>query len=168
MEKKIWFSPENKFTSFEVVEVLTGLKQVCLVIKFHLDNKEILTLYRPENTLLVSIDPSIPKPQELYNDCAFSQQCNLLGWDQFLPVIPWSLDETDKGVIRPFLENVKQLEIFNFHQKALLSSDPVFWKTIAVADYVFGIGDRVCNDFLLSKEGTKVVDNGFSFLPGVD
>lgn len=168
MEKLFWSAPEKSQYSYEVVEVITGLKQVSLIIKIYNYQEEMLALYRPESTIKVSIDPSIPKPLELYLDCAFSQQCQLLGWSQFLPVIPWSLDETDKGVVRPYWRDVKTLNIYNFNKSTLLATEPTFWKTIAIADYVFGIGDRVSNDFLLTDDGIKIADNGFSFLSGID
>lgn len=164
MENIIRFSKELDSLDYEIIEVLAGLKQVCLLIKFKHLGTETLALYRPESTLKISVDPSIPKPRELYLDCAFSEQCSYLGWNQFLPVLPWAIDDTDKGVVRPYYRNVKQLNIYQFRRSYLLSQNPFFWKTIAVADYVFGVGDRVSNDFLITEDGTKVVDSGFSFI----
>jgi len=38
----------------------------------------------------------------------------------------------------------------------------------ALTDYIFGVGDRVSNDFLITDDGLMVVDSGFSYLLGLE
>ena len=155
-------------TPYEIVEALPGLKSLALIIKFHKENGDSFGLYRPEQGVMLSVDPRIPKPRELYLDCAFSDQCLSLGWDHVVPVYEWSLEEGDRGVIRPYWPKVGQMQIYHFKKEKLLAGDAHLWKQIAVADYVFGVGDRVSNDFLVTEDGIKVADSGYSFLPGLD
>jgi len=129
-------------------------------------NGEIMSgLYRPEKGLLVSVDPRVPKPQELYRDVAYYRFCDFLGWQGVAPVFPWQLEPGDKGVIRPYWKVIKNMEIYHFGKKKLDGGDRLFWRRLALADYIFGVGDRVSNDFLITQDGTQVVDSGFSFLP---
>lgn len=152
----------------EVVEVISGMKQTSLIVKFNVSGEEFYALYRPEDGIRVSICPEIPKPEELYRDCAFSEICNSVGWNFVLPVIPWRLDEESVGVLRPFLKSAGSMNVYDFRKDQLLRKDANFWKKIAVMDYIFGVGDRVSNDFLVTDSGIKVIDSGISFLPGLD
>lgn len=152
----------------EVVEVISGMKQTSLIVKFNVSGEEFCALYRPEDGIRVSICPEIPKPEELYRDCAFSEICNSVGWNFVLPVIPWRLDEESVGVLRPFLKSAGSMNVYDFRKDQLLRKDANFWKKIAVMDYIFGVGDRVSNDFLVTDSGIKVIDSGISFLPGLD
>lgn len=165
---KIGFSEAILGNTGEVVEVLLGMKQISLVVKFNVSGEEMYTLYRPEDGVRVSICPDIPKPEELYRDCAFSEICNSVGWNFVLPVIPWRLDEESVGVLRPFYKNASLMNVYDFRKEKLLGKDASFWKKIAVMDYIFGVGDRVNNDFLLTDDGIKMVDSGLSFLSGID
>ena len=168
MEYELWSRKEFVNTvPFKVIEVIADQSQTSLVIQFG-TNTNLLGLYRPEKGLGLSIDPRIPKPKELYLDCAFSEQCRLLGWTHVAPVFPWQLDAEDKGVIRPYWPVIKNMEIYHFNRQSLLKNDPKLWKKIAIADYVFGLADRVSNDFLVTKDGLIVIDSGFSFLPEID
>lgn len=165
---KLGFSEAILGNTHEVVEVLLGMKQISLVVKFSVSGEELYALYRPEDGVRVSICPDIPKPEELYRDCAFSDICNSVGWNFVLPVIPWRLDEESVGVLRPFYKNAGAMKVYDFRKEQLLRKDASFWKKIAVMDYIFGVGDRVSNDFLVTDSGIKVVDSGISFLPGLD
>lgn len=165
---KLGFTDAVLGNTGEVVEVLMGMKQQSLIVKFNISGEELYALYRPEEGVRVSICPDIPKPEELYRDCAFSDICNSVGWNFVLPVIPWRFDEESAGVLRPFYKKAGTMNVYDFKKEQLLREDASFWKKNAVMDYVFGVGDRVSNDFLVTDSGVKVVDSGISFLSGLD
>lgn len=169
MEKEVWVDKKTILQApFEIVELLYGFKQIALIIKFSSESGEIFGMYRPEDGLKISIESSIPIPRELYLDCAFSKACNLLGWDFAPPVFPWEIPGESKGVIRPYWKHVGHMQKYHFAKERLLTENSDLWKKIAVADYIFGVCDRVNNDFLVTTEGVKVVDSGYSFLSGLD
>lgn len=169
MEREFWTSKNGiNSTPYELVELVQGIKQLAIVVKFNQEDQDLFGLYRPEQGIKISIDPRIPKPKELYLDCAFSELCQSLGWDHVAPVFEWTLNEKDKGVIRPYWKEVQQYQVYNFKRESLLKQNSTLWKTIAVGDYIFGVGDRVANDFLQTSEGLKLVDSGLSFLSGLD
>ena len=155
-------------TRGRVVEVLSGLKSVSVVVALDCDEGEVLGLYRPERGIRLSVDPRIPKPSELYRDMEFTRMCREIGWNFTAPVLPWQLNEGDKGVIRPYWQQVTKMEVYNFRRDLLLNNDSLFWLRVALVDYVFGVGDRVSNDFLITDDGLMVVDSGFSYLLGLE
>lgn len=162
------FSEAVNLSRYEVAEVILGFKQTALIINFELGNRILQTLFRPESGLRVSIDSEIPKPEELYRDCAFSEICNELDLE-FVPlVVPWCLD-SEKGVLRQYWKSVRVLQPYQLDKQYLLSIDGGnIWKKMAVVDYVLGVADRVANDILITDSGVRVVDSGYSFVPGVD
>jgi hypothetical protein len=151
-------------SGFEMVEVIQGMKQVAVVVRLEGNKQETFGLYRPERGLMLTLDQRIPKPMELYRDCAYSEMCRKLGWDQVAPVYPWQVDENDKGVIRPYWREIKAMQIYDFDRKRLLNENSSIWLSIAIADYVFGVTDRAANDFLVTDDGLWVVDSGLSFV----
>jgi len=155
-------------TRGRVVEVLSGLKSVSVVVALDCDGGEVLGLYRPEGGVHLSVDPRIPKPSELYRDAEYARMCRKVGWYFTAPVIPWRLNEGDMGVIRPYWRGVTKMEVYNFRRDILLNNDSLFWMRVALADYIFGVGDRVSNDFLITDNGLMVIDSGFSYLPGLE
>ncbi len=155
-------------TRGRVVEVLSGLKGVSAVVALDCDGVEVLGLYRPEGGIHLSVDPRIPKPSELYRDVEYTRMCGEVGWNFTAPVLPWQLKEGDKGVIRPYWQQVTKMEVYNFRRDLLLNNDSLFWLRVALVDYVFGVGDRVSNDFLITDDGLMVVDSGFSYLSGLE
>lgn len=168
MKEKIWSDGDRLAkTRGRMVEVVTGLKSLAVVMALDCDGREVLGLYRPESGIRLSVDPRIPKPSELYRDVEYSRMCREIGWNIAAPVFPWQLSEEDRGVIRPYWCQVANMEHYHFQRDLLISGDLLFWLRIAVADYIFGVGDRVSNDFLITNDGLIVVDSGFSYLPGL-
>lgn len=168
MKEEIWNDGDRLTkTQGRVVEVVGGLKNLAVVVALDCDGEEVLGLYRPEGGIRLSIDPRIPKPSELYRDVEYSRMCREIGWDIAAPVLPWQLSEEDRGVIRPYWRQVANMEHYHFRQNLINGRDSLFWFRVALADYVFGIGDRVSNDFLITEDGITAVDNGFSYLPGL-
>lgn len=148
-----------------VTEVLWGLKQLAALIMITSSDGETMEgLYRPEMGVKLSIDPRIPKPQELYRDCAYSQVDRLLEWNVCPPVVPWALDETDKGVVRPYWPQAKNLRVDELTRT--LNSSPEYWTKVAVLDYICAVVDRELNDVLVVNGVPQVVDSGLSFVKG--
>ncbi|MBI2326079.1 hypothetical protein HYU91_01700 [Candidatus Collierbacteria bacterium] len=169
MKEEIWDDGDRLTkTRGRAVEVVTGLKSLTVVMALDCDGREVLGLYRPESGIRLSVDPRIPKPSELYRDVEYSRMCREIGWEIAAPVFSWRLSEEDRGVIRPYWRQVTKIEVYNFRRDLLLNNDSYYWLRIAMADYVFGVGDRVSNDFLVTDDGLMVVDSGFSYLPGLE
>jgi len=149
-------------------EVVSGTKQIALKINICFDNQVVEGLYRPETGILLTIDRRIPKPQELYRDVAYHRIDKFLGWNTSLPVIPWSLSEKDKGVIRPFFECASTFQDYQINED-LMGGESDFWTRVALLDYVCGLIDRTYNDFLIFRSGDiKSLDSGLSFVEGRD
>jgi hypothetical protein len=133
-----------------------------------------LGMYRPEQFIgPYAIHEHVPVPQELYRDVAFHILDRTLDWDLTAPVKPWTLKDDDRGTIRPYWENIREMQIYHY-TKALLTSH-LFWQRLAVLDYIGGLYDRTYNDVLAlpaqhegEEERAVVIDNGLSFLPGLD
>lgn len=169
MKLEVWGNSDRlSKTRGRVVEGLSGLKNVSVVVALDCGESEVLGLYRPEKGIQLSVDPRIPKPSELYRDAEFTRMCREIGWNFVAPVIPWQLEEGDRGVIRPYWRQITKMEVYNFHRNLLLNNESLFWLRVALTDYVFGVGDRVSNDFLITDDGLMVVDSGFSYLPGLE
>lgn len=169
MKSEIWNNGARVAqTEGRATEVVQGFKSVALVISLSTDEGGVFGLYRPESGIRLSVDPRIPKPSELYRDVEYSRMCRDIGWDVAAPVFPWQLKDGDMGVIRPYWRQTKNMEVYHFKRDLLLGSGTAFWIKVAIADYVFGIGDRVSNDFLITGDGLFVVDSGFSYLPGLE
>lgn len=77
------------------------------------------------------------------------------------------MDRADKGVLRPFFREVANPEVYHFTREWLLAN-PVFWLRAAALDYICGIVDRNAHDVLLVEGNPVLIDNGFSFVQGVD
>lgn len=150
------------------VEVIPYLKQIALVVK--LDNGSEIRegLYRSESGFRITVDPRIPRPQELYRDIAYHKVDNLLGWDTTLPVVFWEMSETDRGVMRPYIRNAGIFQSYQINMD-LFNKDMDYWMKVAVLDYICAVTDRVYNDFLILPSGSiKTMDSGLSFVEGLN
>lgn len=149
----------------EVVEVLTGLKQVCLKVKVVFEGVEGICLFRPEKTLKLTPDLRVPLPQELYRDIAYYKVCQLLGWDVAAPIMPWELNPQTKGVLRPYWPDISSVMPYSLREY-VNNSDRLFWQRVACLDYLCGVIDRNANDILLIQPDNQpiVVDSGLSFV----
>ncbi|KKT67154.1 MAG: hypothetical protein UW60_C0012G0040 [Candidatus Woesebacteria bacterium GW2011_GWA2_44_33] len=149
------------------VEVKASMKQIAIIVDVETGEGVLRCLYRPEKGVLLSLDPRIPKPQELYRDALYYRVSKLLGWNFVLPVAEWSLDGNDEGVLRPFLQQVETRQIYDFRVDKLRERS-WFWLKVAALDYVCGVVDRRTNDFLFTPSSIFVVDSGLSFVEGED
>lgn len=168
-----WPETLQKYGPGKVIEALVGLQQMVLILEFPIGElgSTSKALFRPEETLHFPVDYRVPVPQELYRDVAYHHINALLGWQVSAPVIPWKLDENDKGVLRPYWNDVKTMQIYNFQREALAAD--LFWQKAAVLDYICSVIDRTYNDVLLVNdktvpEGKVLVDSGVSFVPGTE
>lgn len=161
------FGQLGKAKLLREVEVKASMKQIAMIVDVETGEGVLRCLYRPEKGVLLSLDPRVPKPQELYRDALYYRISKLLGWNFVLPVAEWSLDENDKGVIRPFLPQAETQQIYNFNIDKLLESRE-YWLKVAALDYVCGVVDRRTNDFLFTPSGVFVIDSGLSFVEGED
>lgn len=148
------------------IGVLGNTKNLALVIETTVGGEILECLYRPENGVRLTLDPRIPKPEEIYRDSAYTRVDRLLGWNVSLPVEPWSIDNEDKGVISPFERTGKPLNHWNYKEKLQYYAD--FTLKLATLDYICAVTDRAPNDILEVGNGLKVVDSGLSFVEGID
>ncbi len=149
-------------TKASVVSVLCGLKQTAALVKINSQGQEITGLYRPEHGVRISLDPRIPKPQELKRDIAYHLVDSALGWNLSAPVKQLTLGPGDSGVVRPYWHQAQSLPVFDHH----LDERVGFWKKVAVLDYCCGVVDRNLNDVLLVDGEILVIDSGLSFVEG--
>jgi hypothetical protein len=149
----------------KVVEVIPSMKQTAMIVEVECEANLIECLYRPEKGIRLSLDPRVPKPQELTRDVAYHRLDRFLGWNLSLPVVFWSLEQGDRGVLRPYIRKVEKMEIFHFTKERLRGKNQDFWLKAAVLDYVCGVVDRGSNDVLIVGGQPRLIDSGLSFVP---
>ncbi len=149
-----------------VVEIFGGMKQTAIILRSDIKGQMIEFLYRPEKGVILSLDPRIPSPQELYRDIAYHKMDEILGWNLSAPVIEWRLGTEHKGVLRPYWRNIGKMEWYDFRRENLVNND--FWIKVAVLDYICGTVGRSSNDVLIVKGRPVLVDSGLSFVDGLN
>jgi hypothetical protein len=163
------------------VQYRSHFRQPVLMLEFMIAqySKQLETraMFRSENTMKFQTDIRVPIPQELYRDVAYHEVDSLLGWDVSAPVIPWEVrklnGEIEKGVLRPYWDEVTNMQIYDFKRGALLQDMDNFWQKVALLDYVCAVIDRTYNDILkiphaLVPSGRVVIDSGLSFVEGIE
>lgn len=152
-------------TSQEIVEVLQGMKQIAFLLRLKASDKSTFEyLFRFEDAIKLTLDPRIPKPQELYRDIAFHRISSILDWNITIPVERWRF-EGMKGVIRPYFREARTVVPYNIKQKVDIDS---FLIKSAILDYICGVVDRTYNDILIVNNVPYLVDSGLSFVDGTN
>lgn len=160
---------DKKPELINIVEVVTGLKQVCLKVRVCIDGVEGLGLFRPEETLKLTPDPRIPIPEEIYRDVAYFRVDQLLDWNVSAPIVPWELKPGKPGVLRPYWPNINKVQPYDTSRERLMEKG-IFWQHLAVLDYICAVIDRSANDIMrVQPENQEVViDSGLSFVDGLE
>lgn len=148
----------------KVVEVRTGFKNLSIILEMEGSQGLFEALFRPEQGVSVSWDPRIPKPQELYRDCAFHLLDRCLGWSITAPVVPFNSNQVGKGVVRPYWRSATVLQDYEV-VPTMVGED--FFMKAAILDFIGGVIDRNHNDILLIDDGSHIlIDSGLSFVKG--
>lgn len=141
------------------------MKQIAFVIRINSSNSEATEcLFRFEEGVTLTLDPRIPKPQELYRDVAFHRIDKILDWNLTAPIEEWNLDKM-KGVIRPYYQEIRHLMSYKIKQQVEFRD---FLLKTAIMDYTCGVTDRNISDILLVNNNPVLVDSGLSFVDGTD
>ncbi len=163
MRKELLANVTNPPTFVRAIELIGGTKNISLVIEIERDGVLSPALYRPESGVRLTLDTRIPKPFELYHDCAYTALSLMLGWNITAETEPFSLSPDDSGVIRPYFHEAATKPHYYF--ESVNTSD--FWLQVAIMDYLAGVVDRTSNDILFLPDGNKkIIDSGLSFVEG--